>query len=130
MNGPTFQLPGCPVCSHPPQPGFAGIVERPRWRFAARTSEKRKCRCYFWTGCAHAISIAPSAILDPVNAAEKMAAIESEWRHECERLIRKRTFKWPKPAKDALHVFLEDCPFSTQPHHAGATPETKTTNDT
>lgn len=69
-------------------------------------------------------------MLDPVDTAEKLAAIESDWRHECERLIRKRTFKWPKAAKDALHVFLEDRPFSTQPHHAEATPENQTTNDT
>lgn len=73
MSEPTWILPACPRCSVP----RARIFERPCWRNAARTSEKRGKRCYIWTGCVHA---QPSLGAPIVEAdAPEVQATEAAW---------------------------------------------------
>lgn len=115
MSAPTFLLPGCPVCSHPPNrlALFDGMAERPRWQYAHRTSEKRSARCYFWVGCKHAEAVATDATKNPVG--EAFDVIEDKWRAALPALLAEKTARWSETARAEFVRFLSDQPFTSQP---------------
>lgn len=83
MNGPTFHLPPCPICSTP----FG--LDRPSWHYAAMTSAKRGHRCHVWTGCRHAAGPRGAAcgVVDDPDA----IAAKEEWWRGCTDVLR----RWP-----------------------------------
>lgn len=131
MSSPSFLLPGCPVCSHPPNRLnlFAGIAERPRWQYAVRTSDKRNERCYFWIGCKHAEAVAMDATKNPVGH-EAFAHIEEKWGAALPALLVEKTARWTETARAEFVRFLSDRPFTSRlSEHSAPTTHEPTNND-
>lgn len=111
-------LPPCPVCSQPPQAGFVGVVDRPAWFPAPRTSRARGVRCYIWGGCAHARELVP---VRTAVSAEDTGATEAAWDALRRRLFAQRTERWTEAQRETLARFVGLAPSENfAPSHPAA----------
>lgn len=89
----------CPVCS-----GIPEWYNRPEWRHAWRTSQKRGVQCDFLLGCRHVEEMFP---LRPVERPDQAACI-ARWNAEAERLFAEKTKAWTEEQRAAFRRRLFD----------------------